>query len=808
MSFTSEHLLSVLGRAYADGLRFAEIAEELGVRKPEQNRLRKMLTTMMDDGRIARIERGRYAVVPSVDNPLAIGRITVHPAGYGFVQAEGLAKDIFVPAKFRGAALDGDEVALYTWEGYKGTEGRVEEVISRGRAKLTGTLRRAGRSVFLEPDDPRIASTYGHIVLDGGTQGGKVGQAVVVEISQYPSDDVPEIVGRVSRILGDPEDPRTEIAKIIACADIPDEFPNAAVAQAKATSQELTDADKADRIDLRDRPFMTIDPETARDFDDAMCIEPLPEGNLRVWVAVADVSHYVRPDDALDREASIRGVSVYLPDQVIPMLPFELSSGICSLNPEVDRCAMVVRMDYTATGELIGTGYAAAVINSHARLDYPGVAAALQGDFRGKRAHYRQWAPALTQLADLSQKLRAKRMARGSLDLELPEPKVILDADDPLLVRDVVRAKGSEDIKRAYQLVEEYMVAANEAVGAFFRQRDLATVWRRHDPPKRERLEELAQILESYGVKLESSSALNPNGLKAVVKKVSELPAGKSLTFLVLRSLKQAAYDVESEGHFGLASPDYLHFTSPIRRYPDLLVHRLLKYYLHQEGQASAGGGSLNPPPRGKLQELAVASSTNERRAMEAEREAVSMYRAYLVREQLGEVFSARVSGITNFGVFVEIETPYVEGLIRIEDLGEPMEFDPLRVRMSGKVTGLSLILGDTVEVKLINVSVARRRIDFALLSGGVERGRPAKANRRPDTRKRPARTTKQARSRDSATRGKGGKVTRGKGGKLTKSGRPSKGTKRSAASKGKGKGKGKSGPGKGKGGPRKGRRR
>jgi len=289
-----------------------------------------------------------------------------------------------VPAKYRGNSLDGDRVVVVTWEGYKGTEGRVEAVVARGRARLTGTLRRGGRLVWLEPDDPRIAADHGRVTIDG-TEIGDDGQAVVAEITRYPTAPGGELAARVVKVLGDPDDPRTEIEKILAIAAIPLEFPDDALAQAKATPQELRADDLADRIDLRDRRFCTIDPETARDFDDALCIEDGPHGGPRVWVAVADVSHYVRWADALDREASVRGVSVYLPDRVIPMLPHQLSAGICSLNPLVDRCAMVVRLDYTDAGDIVDTGYAAAAIRSKARLDYPGVAAALEGDFRGRR---------------------------------------------------------------------------------------------------------------------------------------------------------------------------------------------------------------------------------------------------------------------------------------------------------------------------------------------------------------------------------------------------------------------------------------
>lgn len=667
-----------------------------------------------------------------------VGRISVHPAGYGFVAVEDGSDDVFVPAKYRGNAMDGDRVRLATWDGYKGTEGRVEDVLDRGRAKLTGNVVREGRTLFVEPDDPRIATDYGQLVLEGGSGGAKVGQAVVVEISRYPTDKRPEIAGRVLKVLGDPEDPRTEIEKIIVCSDIPHVFPAEAEQQAERTPQELGPEDLADRIDLRDRPFTTIDPETARDFDDALCIEEGPHGGWRVWVAVADVSHYVRPNDPLDRESQIRGVSVYLPDRVVPMLPFPLSAGICSLNPEVDRCAMVVRLDFDDKGKIRNRGYAAAVIRSHARLDYPGVAAALTGDFRGRREHYRRWQPALIHLDDLAQKMRKRRLARGTLDLELPEAKVILDDDDPRLVRDVVRAKGVGDVKRAYQLVEEFMIAANEAVGAYFRERDLPAVWRVHAPPKPQRVEELASVLQSYGVDVDLEEAMTPPGMKKLVEAISGRPESRALTFLILRSLKQAVYQTENLGHFGLASEEYVHFTSPIRRYPDLLVHRLLKRQLHIEGQASGGSSDLAALTEAELQELAASSSTHERRAMEAEREAVAMYRAFLMRAHVGEEFTGQVSGVTSFGAFVELDDPFVEGLIKLEGLGDDYyEFSPSSMRLVGQRTGHVLGLGDGVLVELTRTSVALRRIEFRLVAGGSKETPPDRGSKRPVSKRR-----------------------------------------------------------------------
>jgi len=709
---------------------------------------------------VATVGGERAAARPAKDDRV-IGRITVHPAGYGFVQTEG-SETVFVPAKYRGLSLDGDRVAVETWPGVRGTEGRVVEVLARGRARLTGILRRVGRAVYLEPDDPRIAADYGRVGVDDAPSG-KDGDAIVLEITRYPDAFRRELAGKLLKVLGDPEDPRTEIEKILACGMMPIEFPDEAIAQAKATPQELGPSDLADRIDLRDRRFATIDPETARDFDDALCIEDGPHGGPRVWVAVADVSHYVRWDDALDQEATLRGVSVYLPDRVIPMLPHQLSANICSLNPLVDRCAMVVRLDYANDGELLDVGYAAAVIKSKARLDYPGVAAALEGDFRGRREEYRHWSTELNRLNDLARILRKKRQARGALELEIAEPKVVLDADDPRLVRDVVKAKGDPAVKQAYQLVEEYMIAANEAVGAFFRRRNAPTVWRVHAPPKADRVAQLAELLEAYGIVVDVEEAVTPLGMKKVLDQIADKAGAQALTFLVLRTLTQAVWDTVPVGHFGLASADYLHFTSPIRRYPDLLVHRLLKFHLHRDGAPSGGGYSKPPPEIETLSELARASSTHERRAMEAEREAVSMYRAYLMRDQVGEQFEGTVSAVTSFGAFVEIEEPFVEGLIKLDTLGdEPWDYDQIHMRLTGRKTGKMIELGDKVTVEIVNVSVIRRRIDFNLLGTRHQGTRPSTPPPRPSGKEAPkqgqrvgiAKARKAGREVERATRG------------------------------------------------------
>ncbi len=767
MSLEKQAVLSALGQAFADGLKVSGVLEALDMSRTEQGRMRRLLEQMVDEGLVEKVGRGTYglaagtkakggahakqampasaksgarrndsarasdsrgssssarAQMPGASSPQCEGRIRVHPAGYGFVVRDDGFEDVFVPEKYRGAALDGDRVLLYTWQGYKGTEGRVEEVLARGRAKLTGILGKSAATFFVTPDDPRIATDFGRIGVEGGPGEARLGDCVLVEITEYPTDVMPRLTGRIAKLLGPPDDPRTEIQKIIICADIPYEMPEEALAQAERTPDELIGEDFADRVDLRDRDFLTIDPETARDFDDAICIEDGPKGGPRVWVAVADVSHYVKTGDALDLESQIRGVSVYLPDQVIPMLPMKISAGICSLNPHVDRCAMVCRMDFDSRMMLVDSSFSAAVIRSSDRLDYPGVAAALSGDFRGRRESYRKWEAHLQRMHALAQTLRKRRRQRGTLELDIPEAKVVLDADDPLMVRDVVRSKGTEGVKEAYQLVEEFMIAANEAVGAFFNSRGLHAVWRIHAPPKEQRVEELAETLGAFGIVVDVEDALSPLGMRKVLDQVQTLQSAQALSFLVLRSLTQAVYDTTNVGHFGLASKEYIHFTSPIRRYPDLLTHRLMKMQLHSEGQPSGGAANWPRLEREQLQELAAACSSHERRAVEAERESVAMYRAYLMREHVGEEFRGRVTGVTHFGAFVEIDSPFVEGLIKVDSLGDDFfDFDATLLQLSGRRTGFTLSLGDEIDVVVLNVSVGLRRIELGLVSGAME---------------------------------------------------------------------------------------
>jgi ribonuclease R len=644
------------------------------------------------------------------------GRIKIHPAGYGFVVPDDKSEDVHVSARNRGAAMDADTVEIEAWPAVRGVEGRVLRVLARGRAKITGQLARRGKEHVLQPDDPRIA---GPVALRGPIPNAPDGIAVVAEITRYP--DVPDgpIEAAVLKVLGDPDDPRTEVEKVLACADVEEAFPDPVARIADGVPTEVRDVDRVDRTDLRDVPFTTIDPETARDFDDAVAIESLPHGGTRLWVAVADVSHYVREGSPLDAEALRRGCSIYLPNRAIPMLPEPLSAHICSLVPEQDRLALVVRVDLDRKAEPVASEFFAAVIHSRARLDYPGVAAALGGDTRGKRRKYEPFLPDLRAMETVARQMRASRIARGALDFDLPEPFIELDHDDPRLVRAIRKSRRDPGERQAYSMIEEFMLAANEAVARSFHERNEDAVWRIHDAPDRARLEQFAVLAQNYGIAIDVDAARTPAGLKKVLDKLRGHPAEKALSFQLLRSLKQATYDVVNLGHFGLASSDYLHFTSPIRRYPDLIVHRLLKSRLAGLGKPAGGfkPPSVQPvPDRAALQKMAADSSFSERAAMEVEREVIDLYRAFFLRDRIGDVFEGVISGVAGFGVFVVVDDPFVEGLVRVEALSDDYYvFDEAGARLVGRRSGRTFALGDSVRVEVQSVSVVRRKIDFAL---------------------------------------------------------------------------------------------
>jgi ribonuclease R len=650
----------------------------------------------------------------------------VNPRGFGFVSSLGeVGDDVFVPPDSLGGAMHGDTVLVrLTGRSAKGAEGQVAQVLERGTTRVAGTLRRRGKSAWVEPDDTRVR---GPVVLkraidQGGPEGnsGNDGDAVVITITRWPEtpDENPE--GAIDRVLGRPGALAVEAAKILLLEKIEEAHSDKAVAEAESYGAEVSEALKDGREDLRDIPLPTIDPEDARDHDDAVWVTRAGHGGYKAWIAIADVSSYVTPGTALDREAESRGCSIYLPDRAIPMLPRALSSNLCSLLPDVDRLCLCVEVDLDAGGHVRRSRLVRGVMRSRAKLTYGGVARALGLSSEAKREPAAdEMVEGLRVAYELSRILRARRMKRGALDFELPEAKVILhdDTREPI---DVTRRAQDEGVKRAYQLIEELMLLANETVAEWFQARQVPTIYRVHTPPDEQKLERFGAMCEELGIDFDVEATKDPKKLGELLKSFSDHPLAPVLNSLLLRSMKQATYDVTNLGHFGLASKAYLHFTSPIRRYPDLVVHRQVHAVLTRPSGPPKGDGV-----REKLAEAAMASSKAERRAMEVERAIVDLYRTYMMKDHVGERFEGTVTAVVGSGVFVQLDAPFVDVLVRLEDLGaDRYEVDDDALKVVAPRSGDTVGLGDRMVVQVTDAAILRRTVYARRVGGGDGRGR------------------------------------------------------------------------------------
>jgi ribonuclease R len=738
------------------------------------------------------------------------GLLTVHPRGFGFVASLSpgtSGDDVFVPPDALGAALHGDKVRVRVRaRSARGAEGEIVAVLERGIKRVAGTLHRKGKSAWLEPDDTRMR---GPIVLPRGIDAvgaegnsGNDGDAVVVAITRWPEtrDENPE--GRIESVLGRPGELSVEVAKILVLEGVGEPHSEKAAEEAAAFGEEVPEVMKAGRTDLRHIPLPTIDPEDARDHDDAVWVERTPGGGYRAWIAIADVSTYVTPGSAIDDEAKDRGCSVYLPDRAIPMLPRALSSNLCSLLPGVDRLCLCVEAELDDGGHVTSSRILRGVMKSRAKLTYGGVARALGLSSEARvEPEAQAMAPGLRDAYELSRALRAQRMKRGALDFELPEAKVVLheESREPI---DVARRAEDTGVRKAYQLIEELMLLANEIVARWFQGRDVPTIYRVHAPPDEQKLDRFARMCESLSIQFEMEDTRDPKKLGDLLKSFADHPLAPVLNSLLLRSMKQATYDVANIGHFGLASKAYLHFTSPIRRYPDLIVHRGVHQAL-TEGTPRRDEGF-----RQKLAEAALASSIAERRAMEVERAVVDLYRTFLMRSRIGERFNGTVTAVVGSGVFVALDSPFVDVLIRLEDLGrDHWEIDDDALRVVATRSGDVVALGDRLLVEIIDAAILRRTVYGKRV--GDEAGDGAGLARRPG-----GESARRERPRPPDGGGKGGPAREGRrqgpprGGSASQSRSPrgkgaavtgtASGARKTASKGGKGKG---TGGGKGKGG-------
>ena len=767
-----KNVIELLG-SFSRAMHTSEIAQRLGVGPTMVPALSRVLDDLVFDGtvvaqagqrfRLAAAERSRSR------DEMVEGYLTVNPRGFGFVQREGDSDDVFIPAESLGGAMHGDRVrARVVARGSRGIEGAVSEVLVRRSVRIAGPLSRRGKTSYIYPDDTRIR---GPVVLPADTEGND-GDIVIVEITRFPEtpDENPE--GKVTEVLGPPGTPDVEVRKLLAVAGVIEPQPELAVAEARAFGTEVADSALAGREDLTPLPLPTIDPEDARDHDDAVWAVRTANG-YRVWIAIADVSHYVAPGTALDASAKERGCSIYLPDRAIPMLPRELSSNLCSLLPDVVRLCLAVEIDLDHAGTVLSSRLLEGFMRSRAKLTYEGVARALGMSEGEPQKLAVEMKADLEILREISSTLRTIRMRRGALDFDLPESKILVDQATKLPIHASKRAKDP-GIAKAYQIVEELMLLANETVAQFVTQKNVPAIFRNHAAPDPEKIARFASICQKLGIEFDEDDMSEAKRLSAFVKRLKSHPSRSLLDTLLVRSLKQAVYDVANIGHFGLASDAYLHFTSPIRRYPDLVVHRAVRAVLRGQKVDKSDEGIAT------MREAAQLASERERRAMQVERDVADLYGVFLMREKIGEQFTGSVSGIVGSGVFVTLDDPFVNVLVRSESLGQgPYEPDDDGFALVNSRTGDRIDLGDVMLVQIVDTSIERRTTYATRVS------EPGGVSSKPGTAERPAIPGGKGRKGDKPGKDKKGSDKKEGGrrqksfGKPKKSDKPAKKTKK-----------------------------
>ena len=675
-----------------------ELAVILQVAKEDREELSRALEELLGEGKIELSKRGRYS---KAQPRKAVGVFTSHAKGFGFVSVEGLEQDIFIGENDTGDAFLGDTVeVVIKGRGGRRPEGVVTKVLGHSVTEVIGTFERSKNFGFVIPDNQRINRDI-FIPLER-TRGAVTGQKVTAEITDYGRGRRnPE--GRITQILGEASDPETEVLSIILAYGLPMEFPERVENQAERAAKPVSDADRAGRLDLREEVCVTIDGEDAKDLDDAVSLKK--EGDQYILgVHIADVANYVQENSALDWEAKERGTSVYLADRVIPMLPRTLSNGICSLNEGEDRLALSCIMTLDERGRITGHRIAESVIRVNRRLSYTGVQKVLDGDPE-EQAWYPELVPMLLEMEHVSGLLRRRRRKRGSIDFDFPETKVILDEKGHTVdIRPYER-------NAATRLIEDFMLAANETVAEDYYWQAQPFVYRVHEKPDADRMQRLGTFIRNFGYQLRTAGdELHPGEIQKLLDRIAGTPEEAMLSRLTLRSMKRAQYATDCSGHFGLAAPYYCHFTSPIRRYPDLQIHRIIKENLR--GRLTA---ERVEHYEAILSEVAKHSSETERRADEAERETVKLKKVDYMERHIGEEYDGVISGITAYGLYVELANT-VEGLVHVNSLeGDFYEFDENASELRGARTGLAYRLGEKVRVRVKGTDRLCRTIDFEM---------------------------------------------------------------------------------------------
>lgn len=729
-----EEILGIL-RTAAGPQDVQSLAAALNVKGDELEGLVRRLNAMERDGQIKPARNGRYQLAHHSN--FIEGRVIGHREGYGFLAPDDGGDDIFLPEKEMQKVLHGDrvQVRIVGTDRRGRPEGTIVEVIERANTRVIGRLLNENGAWVVAPEDKRIGQD---ILLQGSPGKAKAGQVVSVELIEQPSRYT-QPVGKIVEVLGDIDDPGMEIEIAVRKYGVPHEFSEAARKLAAKLPGEVLAADLAGRVDLRDVPLVTIDGEDARDFDDAVYCEPVKIGRsnaYRLIVAIADVSHYVKPSDALDVDALERSTSVYFPRRVIPMLPEKLSNGLCSLNPAVDRLTLVCDAVITAKGVIKAYQFYPAVMHSAARLTYTEVAAIL-GNTKGSEAAKRQaLVPHLLNLNDVFKALLQARQARGAIDFETTETYIVCNAAGK--IEQIVPRTRND----AHRLIEECMLAANVCAADLLARHKHPGVYRVHAGPTKEKLTQVRAFLKQMGLHLGGGESPAASDYAELIPKIKLRPDAVLLQTMLLRSMQQAVYSPDNIGHFGLAYEAYAHFTSPIRRYPDLLTHRAIKAILQGKRYDPSGvnlsglNTMLSPAARkmaaqdkaegkkrkeGELavwEALGIHCSANERRADEASRDVEAWLKCYFIRDKLGEEFTGTISGVAPFGIFVQLDTLFIEGLVHVTELGaDYFQYDEVRHELRGERTGIRYQLTDRVTVQVSRVDLDARKIDLRLVN-------------------------------------------------------------------------------------------
>ena len=719
-----------------------ELLQQLHLPREQRTDLRRQLTALVDRGALVRTRGNRYG--PPDGMRLVTGKLQVNPRGFGFVTpdqpVDGLGGDLYIAAASLNQALHGDLVVARVERRREGgrADGSIVRVVERAATRLVGRYENDPRgTAVVVPFDPRIATDI-RIPADAGADA-EPGDMVEVELTAWPTP-ARSPAGRVIEVLGDVETPGVDTRIMIRKHGLPDAHGNDAVAEARQLGAGVRAGDRRGRTDFRELTTVTIDGETARDFDDAITLEELPNGRYRLGVHIADVAHYVPEGGALDRAAYERGTSVYFPDRAVHMFPPDLATGLCSLKPGVDRLVQSCLMEIGRDGEVVRYELHDGVIHSDARLTYTDVNATLTGQEPGPETPAAQFGPLFERMAGLFERLHDRRRGRGSIDFDLPEAQFVVD--DGGRVEAIVAAERNV----AHRIIEEFMLVANETVARHLAAGGVPGLFRVHEAPDPTRVEDFEVFVANLGHSLAASpGAVEPIHFQRLIDRLAETPEARPVAFLMLRTMQQARYDPADLGHFGLAASSYTHFTSPIRRYPDLVVHRVLRASRH---------GSLDSDQRRTLDEdlaeIARQSSARERRAEEAERELVHWKKVRFMADKVGDEFTGYVTGVAAFGLFVELVEQFVEGLVHVSSMTDDYyRFVEGQHLLYGEHSAKTYRLGDRVRVRLVRVDRERRKLDLALVDV-LDAVRRTGDGRTPRRRSRP----RPERARGGGTRG------------------------------------------------------